>query len=321
MAGGFVWNLMLEIWDLFVIWCLEFMKTGLRIDVDTFRGTKIGVPNLCRILAGYSIRASFFFSVGPDNMGRHLWRLLRPTFFKKMLRSKAASLYGWDILLKGTFFPGPVIGKRLADIIRSAANQGHEIGLHAWDHHAWQVHIDRMDQQPIRHHLRKGVDQLAHILGKTPVCSASPAWKCNDLVLMEKEKFPFVYNSDCRGESIFLPLVDGKKLSQPQIPVTLPTYDEVIGRKGVSDSNYNEYILSLMKPKKLNVLTIHAEVEGIFCAEMFEHFLKTALSRKISFIPLGTFLQEHIPTDYANLVAGKIPGREGWVASQAQDST
>ncbi len=295
-----------------------YMKTGLRIDVDTLRGTQIGVPDLCRILAKYSIRASFFFSVGPDNMGRHLWRLTRPSFFKKMLRSKAASLYGWDILLKGTFFPGPVIGKKLANVIVSAANQGHEIGLHAWDHHAWQAHIDRMNQRAIKHHLRKGVDQLASILGKIPVCSASPAWKCNDLVLMEKEKFSFVYNSDCRGESIFLPLVDGKKLSQPQIPVTLPTYDEVIGSKGVSDSNYNEYILSLMKPEKLNILTIHAEVEGIFCAEMFEHFLKTALSRKISFIPLGTFLKEQTPTDYATLVDREIPGREGWLSVQKE---
>jgi len=80
-------------------------------------------------------------------------------------------------------------------------------------------------------------------------------------------------------------------------------------------------ILSLMKPEKLNVLTIHAEVEGIFCAKMFEHFLKTALSRKISFIPLGTFLHEQMPTDYATLVAGKILGREGWVAYQTQDNT
>jgi undecaprenyl phosphate-alpha-L-ara4FN deformylase len=290
------------------------MKIALRVDVDTFRGTKLGVPNLCNVLADHSIKATFFFSVGPDNMGRHLWRLLKPAFLRKMLRTRAASLYGWDILFRGTFWPGPVIGRRLAPVIRAAVDAGHECGLHAWDHHAWQARIERMDGQSVRAELEKGFEMLSKITGRPPVCSASPGWKCNDIVLKEKLGFPFVYNSDCRGEGVFRPLVDGEALQQPQIPVSLPTYDEVVGRNGISDENYNDHVLSLARADAANVLTIHAECEGIVCAGMFNDFLKTAEKTGISFVSLGQLLTEKPQIARAAMTQREIPGREGWVA-------
>ena len=293
------------------------MKVGLRIDADTFRGTRYGVPNLLRLLAGHAISATFFFSVGPDNMGRHLWRLIRPAFLGKMLRSNAPSLYGWDILRRGSLYPGPVIGDKLGRTIRSAAEARHEVGLHAWDHHDWQVHIDRMGIEAIRSHLRKGFNMLTRILGRPPACSAVPGWKCNNITLLEKSRLPFTYNSDCRGAGIFHPFVDGIVLSQPQVPVTLPTYDEAIGCRGISKSNYNEYMVSLLKENGLNVLTVHAEVEGLACFAMFDEFLKLASSRGASFVPLGALLSETPEAASATITKGTIQGREGWISVQS----
>ena len=295
------------------------MKVGLRIDVDTFRGTRHGVPRLLDLFRDRAVSASFFFSVGPDNMGRHLFRLVRPSFFKKMLRSKASSLYGWDILLKGTLWPGPMIGKALGDIIRSASDAGHEVGLHAWDHHAWQAHMESMTPEDIRRSLERGFETLAGILGRPPTCSAVPGWKCNDLTLLEKTRFPFRYNSDCRGGSVFYPLVHGKGLSQPQVPVTLPTYDEVIMRNGISDHTYNDYMLSLLKPDALNILAVHAEVEGLARFSMFEEFLTRARSRGVSFVPLGDLLPGPEGRASGAMTRGSIQGREGWVSWQSTD--
>lgn len=295
------------------------MKIALRVDVDTFRGTRDGAPALCRILDKYSVRAAFFFSAGPDNMGRHLWRLFRPAFLWKMLRTHAASLYGPDILLKGTLWPGPRIAKRLAHVIKACAEAGHEIGVHAWDHHFWQAHIGAMSGEEIAKHLRLAFAELERVTGKAPVSSAVPGWRCTPAVLTAKEQFPFRYNSDCRGAGAFLPVVDGKVLRIPQLPLNMPTYDEMVGKNGVTNANYNERLLATARDDGYNLLTIHAEAEGGMCAGLFARFLELARARGIAFCAPGELLPEK-PADLPKyeIVQGKIPGREGWVALKSE---
>jgi undecaprenyl phosphate-alpha-L-ara4FN deformylase len=50
----------------------------LKIDVDTFRGTREGVPNLVRMLQRHQAHATFLFALGPDHTGRAMKRALRP---------------------------------------------------------------------------------------------------------------------------------------------------------------------------------------------------------------------------------------------------
>lgn len=293
----------------------ERIEAGLRIDVDTLRGTQVGVPNLVELLAKHKIQATFFFSVGPDNMGRHLWRLLRPSFFLKMLRSNAGKLYGYDILLKGTFWPGPIIGQKAAQQIQLASID-HEIGLHAWDHHKEQSYQDKMSKDEIFQLLTRGKRALQDITGKEVECSAAPAWKGSEKLLKVKETLGFSYNSDCRGHSIFQPQFKSTTLTQPQIPTTLPTYDEIIGGDGITDENYNDYLLDLFRPDDLNVLTIHAEAEGIACLELFDSFLTNAKYRGVEFQKLSNLLEKDPVATTAKLFPTVISGREGWVAMQ-----
>jgi undecaprenyl phosphate-alpha-L-ara4FN deformylase len=294
-------------------------RVGLRIDVDTLRGTCLGVSNLIDLLADRQIRASFFFSVGPDNMGRHLWRLLRPTFLVKMLRTRASRLYGWDILLRGTLYPGPVIGRRCPQPIRAAAAAGHEAGLHAWDHHGWQTRMEWQEQGALHREIQRGCDLLADILGRHPDCFAAPAWRITPQALQVLDKFPFQYTSVCRGHSIFRPIVDGLQLHHPEVPTTLPTYDELIGRQCTPES-YNAILLDMIRPERLNVLTIHAEVEGISCLPLFRDFLDQAGRRNITIVPLGQILAQTEIIEEGGISRAEVAGRDGWLASQEGSS-
>lgn len=289
------------------------MRLGLRIDVDTFRGTRDGVPELCRILKQRGLHGTFFFTLGPDNMGRHLFRLFRPTFLRKMMRTKAGSLYGWSILFKGTLWPGPRIGRRLGSIIRSASEAGHEIGVHAWDHHRWQVGVERLGEQGLACETQLAFESLAEIIGREPTCSAAPGWRCTDEVLQVKGRFPFRYNSDCRGDcGAFLPIVEGQSLHQPQLPVTLPTWDEVAGR--VADREYNDFLINTMRPGHDEVLAVHAEAEGLSKASLFEEFLDRVIATGREIVPLGALVNEDQQLPGRGMHQAEIEGREGWVA-------
>lgn len=290
---------------------------GLRVDVDTLRGTRLGVPELVRRFAGAGVKASFFFSVGPDNMGRNLYRLRRPKFLWKMLRSRAPSLYGWDILLMGTLGPGPVIGERAAEAIRMAAEAGHEIGIHAWDHYRWQNFLERIPAEELHRQFDRAYRLLAEISGKPPAASANPAWRSTPAMLKLKENYSFLYNSDCRGDRIFLPRLEGGTAGIPQIPTTLPTFDEVVGAGGVTVENYNAAIWSRLQPDRLNVYTLHAEVEGIAYPERFAAFLQGCRERGFELVPLSALIpakgRNQMPC--YSIEERPMEGRDGKVAT------
>ncbi len=128
-----------------------------------------------------------------------------------------------------------------------------------------------------------------------------------------KQAFGFRYNSDCRGQRLFRPTLADGSPGTPQIPVDLPTFDEVVG-SAVAAKDFNAFILERFTPQTLNVYTIHAEVEGILMANDFRQLLAEARRQDIHFQPLGNLLPEAPATlPMGHVARGTLEGREGWL--------
>ena len=113
----------------------------LKIDVDTYRGTREGMGNLVRLLSAHQAKATFLFSLGPDHTGWALRRALKPGFFSKVSRTSVVEHYGLKTLMYGTLLPGPDIGKLCAAQLRAVRDAGFECGIHTWDHTLWQDNV------------------------------------------------------------------------------------------------------------------------------------------------------------------------------------
>src|SRR5579864_3915980 len=156
------------------------MRTlGLKIDVDTLRGTLEGVPQLVALLRKHQAQATFLFSLGPDNTGRALRRVFRPGFLKKVFRTNVAGNYGLKTLMYGTLIPGPDIGIKGAAAMRAARDAGFEVGIHTWDHFRWQDFVARRDAEWTRREFTQAAERFREVFGMDAKTFGAAGWQIN----------------------------------------------------------------------------------------------------------------------------------------------
>jgi peptidoglycan/xylan/chitin deacetylase (PgdA/CDA1 family) len=297
----------------------SLVKLALKIDVDTFRGTREGVPRLVEMLKRHDAGATFLFSLGPDHTGRAIKRAFRPGFMQKVGRTSVLSHYGVRTLLYGTLLPGPDIGKRCASILRSVRDAGFEVGIHTWDHVKWQDGVAGADAAWTAGQMRLAIERFREIFGEAPAVHGAAGWQMNVHAYRCTQSMGFRYASDTRGKHPFLPVVRAEIVACPQFPTTLPTLDELIGVESVTEANAADAVLAITRDEpRDHVFTLHAELEGMKLAPVFEKLLEGWKAQGYALVPMGSIVEatETAKLPLCNVVEEAVPGRSGTLSVQ-----
>ena len=299
------------------------MLLALKIDVDTLRGTREGVPRLLEILRRQDAGATFLFSVGPDHTGRAIRRVFRPGFLSKVQRTSVVRHYGVKTLLYGTVLPGPDIGRAAGDVMRSARDEGFEVGVHSWDHVKWQDGVEDACAQWTAGQMRLACNRFADIFKEPPRTHGAAGWQMNVHALRLTQALGFEYCSDGRGTYPHLPVWNAEPIRCPQLPTTLPTLDELIGLDGVTEQNVVERLLALtaVPPQAGHVFTLHAELEGMRLASQLEQLLAGWKAQGYRLAALRTWYEtlQALALPRCEVGPGTVPGRSGTLLCQGRE--
>ena len=293
---------------------------ALKVDVDTLRGTLEGIPRLVELFQRHRTDATFLFSLGPDHTGWAIRRVFRRGFLGKVKRTSVLEHYGLKTLLYGTLLPGPDIGRRARDVMRSVRDAGFETGIHCWDHVLWQDRAAGADREWTTGQMHKAVDRYQKIFGATATVQGAAGWQMNDHALRLTRELDFAWCSDSRGTHPFLPVVNGEVIACPQLPTTLPTLDELIGIDGITPDNVADRLLAMTRtpPDTGHVFTLHAELEGMKFLPILDRLLTGWRKQGYCLGALRTLAGEltldALPRHA--VIEGTVPGRTGTLLAQ-----
>jgi peptidoglycan/xylan/chitin deacetylase (PgdA/CDA1 family) len=269
------------------------MKLGLKVDVRTHRGIRDGVPRLMDLLARHQARATFFFTLGPDHVLGRSW------------------------------LPGIDMGEHYREKLREIRDGGFEVAIHGFDHVRWTRGVAGANAEWTRSQMQLACDCFREIFDEPATAHGAAGWQMNRHAYRLTQRLGFRYCSDTRGTFPFMPVHNAEIFACPQLPTTLPTLDELIGRDGITVNDVAERILHACAapPPTGHVFTLRAELEGMTLAAVFDDLLAGWRAQGYTPMALEDCMDgmdlAHLP--HHDVIAAVIPGRVYPVALQGNE--
>lgn len=197
------------------------MLVGLKIEVPSLAAARDALPPLLALLKSYEVKASFFPSLGPDPDAAPNWRPWRQA---------------------------PEIRAEARGQLLRIAEEGHELGLTAFDGAAWRRLILRRNAAWTREQLLAGRAAFQELFGRLPTVAAAPELLINaDVPLLEAE-LGCDYAVDGRGLTPYRPRTAAGTSRCIQLPVTLPRIPDLLARGEPLDQLHQSLFMESQRP-------------------------------------------------------------------------
>ena len=177
-----------------------------------------------------------------------------------------------------------------------------------------------MDLASVRGEFESARREFVRIFGEEALAAGAAGWQSNALSRAVYDEAGLLYSSDTRGTHPFFPRIGAVVFRTLEIPSTLPTLDELMGRPGFPDSAIAGHLVSLLRTDRLNVFTLHAEIEGMGRRGIFRELMAACRNSGVEFVRLEDearrILSDRAAIPVCDQVMAKIDGRSGLVATQ-----
>jgi len=246
---------------------------ALRIDLESDKGIKKGVPKILKLLKKHKIKASFYVVMGGE---ANFFDFLR--YRKAIPGERKIKAFSTIEKIRILLFPRDFV-KKNKKILKEIIDDGHELGIHGWKHRSWLRGFDKID---IRKHLVLAKNKYIKIFGKEPLSFAAPGFKTDKKVIKILEELGFKVISDLPGNK-------PKKIKNKNIiniPITIKGKNntpiiEYLTSKNLKDEKILEKLKEKIKKKKLSIIYVHGLFESIKKIDLLEDLFKYIKKNKI----------------------------------------
>ncbi len=256
---------------------------ALKIEVRSSVGMQSGLPAILQLLESMNIQATIALSHGPDRCGKRFSE-------RKAMRASGfpfSARYGWSSVLKGRLLPSGKLRLPSKETLDGWSEIGHELIAGSHDPLRWQQRCMKAGAPESIEQFEANFKPFAGSLTSPINAMSSTTGHANRAIIRLEQNRGLLYGSDCAGSHPFWPVWDGEVIRCPQLPVTLPTLENLVAETKIPEQEIATSLSQriLKAPQKDQLFLIQADYEGTRFLPLLEMVLKQL---KADGIELGT---------------------------------